>query len=103
MAAAGGPTEGVLTTKPISDCAGKRLFINVKTLEGGEIAAELVRGNEWVREDPVAGFTRTDCKPFRGDSKCAQLVWKEAECCPADGLMIRFTLRKARLYGFEWR
>jgi len=100
---AGGPTQGVLTTTPISDCAGKRLIVNAMTTEDGELSAELVGGNEWVREEPIDGFTRGDCRLFRGNSKSAPLVWESSDRCPKDKLMIRFFLRKARLYGFEWR
>jgi hypothetical protein len=83
--------------------AGKSLFINALTVGDGEITAELCTGDEWDVGPAVEGFRREDSQVFRGDSKCAPLVWKGNERCPKDGLLLRFTIRRARLYGFEWR
>jgi len=99
---AAGPSQAIVTTLPI-DGAGKTLHINAVTLEDGEISAELRTGNGWEIGEPVEGYSREDCGAFRGDSKCAKLVWQGHERCPKDGLLLRFYIRQARLYGFEWR
>ena len=97
-----GPVDGVLTTCP-TESGGKTLYVNAVTLEGGEVTAELLEGNQWEIGLPVEGFARADTRVFRGDSKCTALVWAGGRRCPKDGLMLRFYLRRARLYGFEWR
>ncbi|MFH0962683.1 MAG: hypothetical protein V2A58_01580 [Planctomycetota bacterium] len=99
----GGPHAGHITSRPIPGCTGKSLFVNALTLDDGELAAELCTGNEWDVGAPFEGYSRADCVPFRGDSKCAKLVWKTSGRCPREGLLLRFHLRRARLYGFEWR
>ncbi|MFH0962682.1 MAG: hypothetical protein V2A58_01575 [Planctomycetota bacterium] len=99
----GGPREGHATARPIPGCTGKSLFINALTLDDGEVSAELCTGNEWDVGAPFEGYSRADCVPFRGDSKCTKLVWKTSDRCPREGLLLRFHLRRARLYGFEWR
>ena len=101
--AAGGPTEAVFSTLPLEGVAGKQLVINALTCGDGEVSAELFGGTQWAPEEPPEGFSRRDCRAFRGDAKAVPLVWKDGECCPRDGLMLRIYLRKARLYGFEWR
>ena len=99
---AAGPSQAVVTTFPI-DAAGKTLYINAFTPDDGEIAAELRTDSGWEIGGPITGYSRDDCVPFRGDSKCTKLVWKERERCPKDGVLLRFYIRRARLYGFEWR
>ena len=83
--------------------AGKRLFINALTLDDGEISAELVKLSEGSNGPPSVGFTRQQCRPFRGDSKCVQLTWQGGERCPQEGWFLRVYIRSARLYGLEWR
>lgn len=101
--AAGGPTEAHFTCFPTKEMAGKTLLINAVTLPGGEIAAELRRDDGWEIGPAIEGFSREDCAAFHGDSKCTLLAWKGGGRCPREGLLLRFYLRRARLYGFEWR
>jgi len=99
----GGPHEGHVTARPIAGSEGKSLFINAVTFDDGEIAAELRSGNEWDIGPALEGFTREDGAVFRGDAKCQRLTWTGGEGGPRDGLLLRLHLRRARLYGFEWR
>ena len=98
-----GPHEGHVTARPIPKSAGKTLYINALTLGDGEVTAELCTGNEWDIGAPLEGYTREDCQVFRGDAKCTTLTWKGGDRCPREGLLLRFYIRRARLYGFEWR
>ena len=66
-------------------------FVEPHNIDGREIGPAL------------EGYSREDCRAFRGDSKCAPLTWTGGERCPRGGLLLRFHLRRARLYGFEWR
>ena len=99
----GGPHEGHLTARPIPDSAGKTLYINALTLDNGCITAELLTGTKWNPGVPFEGFSREDSDVFRGDALCRPLTWKGGERCPRDNLLLRFYIRRARLYGFEWR
>ncbi len=53
--------------------------------------------------DRVAGFTRSDCIPFTGDDKLAPLKWKSQTSAPPQRASIKLYLRRARLYGYQWR
>ena len=99
---AAGPSQAVVTTFP-QPAAGKTLFVNAMTLDDGEIAAELITDAGREVGPPVEGFERDKCRSFRGDSLCAPLVWEGRDKCPADGLLLRLYIRRARLHGFEWR
>lgn len=100
---AAGPSQAVVTTFPLDDVAGKSLYINAATIDDGQITAELTAGAGGNFGPAVEGFTRQDSLPFRGDSKCTPLRWKKQEQCPRDGLLLHLYIRRARLYGFEWR
>jgi len=102
--AVGGPHEGHLTARPNHDNAGKTLYVNALTLGDGEIRAELrTLADDGQIGPPLEGFAREDSRPFTGDSKCEAISWKGAVRCPREGLLLRFYVRRARLYGFEWR
>ena len=96
VTASGGPLEGMLGSKALS-VGGKRLYVNAVTVQDGILQAELLKGN-----DPVPGFTREDCMPFRGDEKSAMIRWKGGDICPAEQVRVRFYLTRARLYSFDW-
>jgi len=101
--AVGGPHGGHLTARPIVDSVGKTLYINALTMDDGSITAELLTGTQWKQEAPAEGFSKDDSDVFRGDAKCIALTWKGGDKCPREGLLLRFHIRNARLYGFEWR
>jgi hypothetical protein len=96
--AAAGPTEGVLRTHPLEGVAGKRLVLNALTLEGGEVSAELLDGTTALR-----GFGRSESRAFRGNAKLHTFQWSGGGSCPRDGLALALYMRRARVYGFEWR
>ena len=96
--AAAGPTEGALRTRPLEGVAGKRLVVNAMTLGNGEVTAELLEGNMAVQ-----GFGRSDVRPFRGNAKLHTFQWAAGTACPRDGVALSLRMRRARLYGFEWR
>jgi hypothetical protein len=96
VTASGGPLEGMLGTK-VQSAGGKRLQINVVTVGDGAFEAELLQGDE-----PIPGFRRADCIPFRGDDRSVVMRWKGGECCPSPEVRTRFYLTRARFYGFEW-
>ncbi len=96
VTASGGPLEGQLATK-VQRVGGKRLEVNAVTLGDGTLEVELLKDDQ-----PIPGFTRADCTPFRGDEKSAQIRWRGGERCPAEQVRTRFYLKRARFYGFEW-
>ncbi len=96
VTSSGGPLEGLLGTQ-VQSVGGKRLRVNAVTVEDGAFEAELLAGDE-----PIPGFTRADCIPFRGDDKSAVMRWKGGEQCPVPEARVRFYLKRARFYGFEW-
>jgi len=51
--------------------------------------------------DAVDGFSVDEARAFRGDDKLHVLSWKGGSAAPRDGVMLRFYLTAARLYGFE--
>lgn len=99
MQASGGRhLEGYLTTPPGSN-AGKQLVVNAVTRNQGGVIAELRTPEGKV----IEGFGRDDCTPFAGDDKTATVRWKGGDVLPRDGVCVRFYLRDAFLYGFDFR
>ena len=96
--ASGGNVEGFATAAGPSR-QGDALYVNVRTLEGGEILAELVGDDGHA----MPGFSREACDGFSGDNPAARVTWAGRAACPADGLRVRFILRRAYLYGFGFR
>lgn len=97
VTASGGPMEGMLGTKTLS-VAGKRLIVNAATVREGSVEAELLQGDQ-----PIPGFTRADCVPFKGDDKAATMKWKGGDRCPAEKIRARLFLKEARLYSIDWQ
>jgi hypothetical protein len=99
MQAAGGmEMEGYLTTKPEA-VEGKALYVNAKAQRQGCILAELRTADGKV----IDGYSRDDCTPIVGDEKCLAVRWKSHEVCPQGKVSVRFYLRDAFLYGYDWR
>ena len=109
--AAGGPTEAEFTTMPLDNVVGKQLVINAVTHGDGAVTAELClpipsgHPKSWDGEPGKgpAGFSFTDARAFRGDEKLHVFSWKGGSRAPRDGVMLRFRIKRAKLYGFEWR
>ena len=96
VTASGGPLEGMLGTKPLS-AGGKCLTVNAVTVGDGRLEAELLQDNK-----PIPDFARADCIPFQGNSKSGPIRWKGGDHCPAENVRVRFYLKQARLYSFDW-
>ena len=96
-AAAGGNLEGFATTSA-SMRQGQTLDISARTIDNGEILAELVDDGGNV---PL-GFGRETSDAFSGDGSRATMTWRGRAECPADDLRVRFYVREAFLYGFEF-
>ena len=95
--ASGGNSEGHAITASVMR-EGEVLDVNVSTFRGGELLAELVDDSGNV----LPGFGWEECDGFSGDALRTTMTWRGNAQCPSDGLRVRFTLRRARLYGFEF-
>jgi hypothetical protein len=98
-AGAGG---GSVTTRPLT-FSGRRLLVNAAARGGGELRAEVLTPDGL----PLSGFGAADCRPVRGDSTAALLVWtggQVGDARPPSGaaypLRLRFCLTSADLYAF---
>jgi hypothetical protein len=91
-----GDKEGSLVTRPVT-FRGTNLFVNVAA-ERGELRAEVLDRDGRA----VAGLTRDDCVPVRGDSTRAAVTWKGADLARLAGQAVRFRfhLRNGALYAF---
>ena len=108
VSAAGGPTVGVAVTKP-RDMAGKTLCVNLRTrppkksskpgLDEGYLQVELLDS----QGKPLPGFARDDCAVLRGDHQALAVKWTGGERAPDGADKARFYLKRALLYGFEFR
>jgi hypothetical protein len=72
--------------------------VSVLTMTGGRLRAELVTEDGSV----VPGFSRDDCDGVQGDSLRSHITWAGRNQAPSDNLRVRFVLKRARLYGFEF-
>ena len=105
---AGGPTIGTATTRPVQ-LGGRQLFVNLTTrpakkarrpgLDEGHLQVELLDGDR----RPVPGFAREDCRPLREDRVSSLVRWKAGEAAPETARQVKFYLKRAFLYGFEFR
>jgi hypothetical protein len=91
-----GDKEGSLETRPVT-FRGAHLFVNVAA-KGGELRAEVLDKDGAA----VAGLTRDNCVPVRGDSTRAAVTWKGADLAKLAGQAVRFRfhLRNGELYAF---
>ena len=95
---AGGPTYGEAVTRP-GNPEGRRLAVNLLVRKGGNFRAELLDKSG----RPVPGFSVEDCRPITGDHRQTTVAWIGGEEAPADAVKIRFVLRRAFLYGYDWK
>lgn len=108
ISSAGGPTLGTATTKP-AELAGRSLWLNLRTrpakksttegLDEGQLQVELLD----AAGKPLKGFTREDCSPVKGDHHAIQVKWAGGAQAPATAKSAKFYLKRAFLYGFEFR
>jgi hypothetical protein len=93
-----GHEEGWLITRrePFHEPA---VTINARTANGGSIVAEIVDR----RNEVVAGFSRTDCLAFQGDSVRCVLRWKAEKFATGQvrpDYKLRFWLKDAELFSY---
>lgn len=91
-----GDVPGTLTTRPVR-FSGSHLFVNADVRQG-ELRAELLD----AAGQPIAPFTRANCRAMRVDSTIEPLVWDGGDLSKLKGqpVRVRFTLRKGQLYSF---
>lgn len=93
-----GEEEGWLVTR--REVFGvPKITINAKTGQGGYVVAEILDRDN----NPIPGFTRSDCVPFTGDATRHVLTWR-TEALPASYSVqekkLRFYLKNADLYSY---
>ncbi|MDE2927564.1 MAG: hypothetical protein OXT71_14300 [Acidobacteriota bacterium] len=96
VTAAGGYSTGDLLTRTAVPHK-HRVVVNAVTVGEGKLEAELVSGGK-----PVAGFSRSDCQPVRGDHRAGAIRWKGGDRCPVGDAQLRFYIHQARLYGIDF-
>ena len=93
----------------VGKLAGATLWLNVKTrpakksrrpdFHKGYVRVELLdEGGK-----PIPGFAREDCHAISGDHRAVQVTWAGGSKAPAEARRAKFYLRRAFLYGFEFR
>lgn len=107
-ASAGGPTLGIAVTQP-QDLEGKTLWVNLLTrpakkstkpgFQEGSLQVELLDS----QDQPLPGFQREDCVAVKGDHRAWPVSWKGGAIAPQGARMAKFYLKRAFLYGFEFR
>lgn len=93
-----GDDEGWLVTR--REVFGvPKITINAKTGQGGYVVAEILDRDN----NPIPGFTRSDCVPFTGDATRHILTWR-TEALPASHAVqekkLRYYLKNAELYSY---
>lgn len=89
--------EGVLTTRPVR-YSGKRLFVNVDSLQG-DLRVEILD----EKGAPFPGFTKADAIPVRTDNTLQAVEWNRGPDIARFAnrpVRFRFHLREGRLYSF---
>ena len=89
--------EGFATTTE-TICQGQAIEINVRTVSDGQVLAELVDANGHV----PAGFNIENSDAVTSDISRARMTWRGESKSPSDGLRVRFYIRQAFIYGFEF-
>lgn len=96
VTATGGNLTGDLLTRELVS-TGAELTVNLVTVKDGALEAEILSDGK-----VVPGFSRADCEPVQGNHYRAALQWKGGAQCPKGKIQIRFFLRRARFYGFDF-
>jgi hypothetical protein len=87
---------GELITKPLT-FTGAKLALNFATSAAGDIRVEI----QDARGKPLPGFALDDCKPIFGDS--VERVVADVSSLAGKTVRLRFVLRDADLYSFQFR
>ncbi len=104
---AGGPTIGVATTHA-QPLGGNGMSVNLRTrppkksarpgVDEGVLQIELLDESDKA----LAGFTREDCAPLKGDHAKLRVIWKGGRVAPEAARKARFYLKRAFLYGYSF-
>ncbi|MCL4402249.1 MAG: hypothetical protein M1436_06260, partial [Acidobacteria bacterium] len=100
VSVAAGPSGGDLVT-PHLRFAGRRLTLNVDTSASGAVRVEVLGADG----KPVPGFEMSNCRPVIGNEIAYQVNWENAPDLSGmqqDGVSLRFELRNAHLYAFQF-
>jgi hypothetical protein len=90
-----GAEGGSLRTPPLT-LDGTKLSVNADVK--GEFRVRVLDHNGAA----IRGFDTTDCAPVQGDSLAHEIGWKQPlASLQGKPLRLEFTLKDARLYGFE--
>ena len=96
-----GAVAGEVTTKPLRT-NGQGLVVNAAAA-GGSVRVEVQDGDG----NPLPGYTLADCERLRGDGVAQPVRWRDKAELPATlrgkPLRLRFEVRQADLYGFQFR
>ncbi len=108
VSAAGGPTVGTAVTTP-REIGTASLWVNLETrppkksakpdFDAGCLLVELLDRNG----KPLPGFTQADCIPLKGDHEAVRVQWAGGNKAPRNAQKAKFYLKRAFLYGFEFR
>ena len=89
--------EGSFTTLPLA-IRGNRLRLNLRVKSGGEVRVEAADAGG----EPLPGRTFADADGLTGDALDRQVTWNGAADIAPDAVMLRFRLRGAKLFAFEF-
>jgi hypothetical protein len=92
---------GEVVTKPLI-FKGNNLNINFSSSAAGEILVELLDQNG----QPIPGYSLADCDPVFGDDLERRVGWngfKDLSHLAGETIQIRFTLKDADLYSFQFK
>lgn len=93
---------GTLMTPPMR-FAGSRLELNLDTGAGGVAKVEILGANG----EPLPGFAMTDADELNGNSVRMAVTWRGGEsnvsALAGKEVRLRFRMRAARLYAFQFR
>ena len=89
--------EGFATTTETM-CQGQAVEINTRTISDGQVLAELVDSNGNV---PV-GFNKENSDGVTSDTSRIRMTWRGQSKSPSDGLRVRFYIKQAFIYGFQF-
>ena len=83
-----------------SSPTGSRLWINARCEADGYVDVEVT--DAWG--SPWDGYSRQECQTFTGDSVHHPVAWASSETVNdiATGVKLKFYLRNAELYGFQF-
>ena len=108
ISSAGGPTVGMAVTKT-RVLANKQLWVNIVTrpakqspipgFDEGYLQVELLDS----MDRPIAGFSRDDCAPLKGDHHAIQVKWRGGKRAPKEATKAKFYIKRVFLYGFDFR